>query len=371
MTSKERVLTAMRRGRPDRVPINVRGVRVWEEQWVATRDVSHRRLIEAVRENCDIIPHARVPGSDLPLFTEAMKEMTETRLIDAGDWEIRQVTIHTPKGDLSQDYWQSRQERLPLTKQHFVKVPEDVEKVLSVPYVAPELDLAEYLRLREEWPDNVVMCDCPQAASVVHELLGPETFAYWWVEHRELLFDLRDVCQEGGLAGVEAMLEAGVGPVLATHGSEQIAPPMHSPQTYREFVLPVFGELCRKVHAAGCLLHVHCHNKLNAVLEDLAEVGWDVAHPLEPPPMGDVELAEAKRRIGDRVCLEGNIQIGELYGSPTERVVELVTEAMEAGKPGGGFILCPSASPHTPTLSHLTVDNYLTMIEVGRRLGEY
>ncbi len=125
------------------------------------------------------------------------------------------------------------------------------------------------------------------------------------------------------------------------------------------------------MHEAGCLLHVHCHNKLNAVLEDLAEVGWDVAHPLEPPPMGDVELAEAKRRIGDRVCLEGNIQIGELYGSPTERVVELVTEAMEAGKPGGGFILCPSASPHTPTLSHLTVDNYLTMIEVGRRLGEY
>ena len=48
-----------------------------------------------------------------------------------------------------------------------------------------------------------------------------------------------------------------------------------------------------------------------------------------------------------------------------------MTEAMEAGKPGGGFILCPSASPHTPTLSHLTVRNYLAMIETGVRLRGY
>ncbi|UCC67226.1 MAG: hypothetical protein JSV79_08785 [Armatimonadota bacterium] len=371
MTSKERVLTAMWRGRPDRVPINMRGVRVWDEEWVATRDVSYRPIIHAVRKHCDVIPHAYVPGLGLPLFTEAMKEITEIRLIDAGDWQIHQTIIQTPKGDLSQDYWESKRGHLPLTKACLVKTPEDVEKVLSVPYVPPRLDLGEYRRLREKWPDNLVMCDCPQAASVVHELLGTEMFAYWWMEHRDLLFELREVFQERVLAAVDTMLEAGAGPVLATHGSEQIAPPMHSPETYREFVLPVFRELCRKVHEAGCLLHVHCHNKLSAVLEDIAEVGWDVLHPLEPPPMGDIDLADAKRRIGDRVCLEGNIQIGELYGSPTERVVELVTEAMEVGKPGGGFILCPSASPHTPRLSHLTGRNYLAMVKTGVRLGGY
>ena len=54
-----------------------------------------------------------------------------------------------------------------------------------------------------------------------------------------------------------------------------------------------------------------------------------------------------------------------------DRVVELVTEAMEAGKPGRGFILCPSASPHTPTLSHLTVDKYVGMIERAVKLAGY
>ena len=87
--------------------------------------------------------------------------------------------------------------------------------------------------------------------------------------------------------------------------------------------------------------------------------------------MGDVDLADAKRRVGKQLCLEGNIEIGELYAAPTETVVALVTEAMAAGKPGGGFILCPSASPHTRTLSHLTVTNYLAMIDIAVKLRDY
>jgi hypothetical protein len=30
-----------------------------------------------------------------------------------------------------------------------------------------------------------------------------------------------------------------------------------------------------------------------------------------------------------------------------------------------GYILCPTASPHTPVLSELTVRNYLAMIKAG------
>jgi len=87
--------------------------------------------------------------------------------------------------------------------------------------------------------------------------------------------------------------------------------------------------------------------------------------------MGDVVLAEAKRRVGEDLCLEGNIQIGDLYGSPTETVVRVVEEAFAAAKPGGGFILCPSASPHTPKLTDLTVQNYLAMIETAVRRRDY
>jgi len=371
MTSKQRVLAAMRRQQPDRMPVNIRGARVWNAEWVATRDRSYRPLIDAVLEHCDIIPHAGVPGLGLSLFTEAEREITEVKVIDAGDWAIHRTILHTPRGDLIQDYWESKLGYLPLLKKHFVESPEDVERVLSVSYVPPKIDLDPYFRLCKEWPDNLVMCDCPQAPSCVHELLGTETFAYWWVEHRDLLFRLREVFEERVLDALDFMLDAGVGPVFATHGSEQLAPPMHSPETHREFVLSAFRELCARIHAKDCLLHVHCHNKLSDLLEDFVAIGWDVLHPLEPPPMGNIVLADAKRRVGEKLCLEGNIQIGELYAAPTESLVGLVEEAIRAGKPGGGFILCPSASPHTPELSHLTVNNYLAMIETAVKLRDY
>lgn len=371
MTSRERVLTAMRRGQPDRVPINIRGVRVWDAEWVANRDRSYRPLVNAVREHCDVIPVTGVGGADAHFLTAATAEVTETLVIDAGDWDIHRTIIHTPKGNLSQDYWVSKLGDLPLTKKHFVVTPEDAERVLSVPHMMPALDFPSCFDLRDAWPDNCVMCMCPHAGETVHDLLGTETFAYWWVEHRDLLFALRAVFEERALAVLDAMLRAGIGPVLACNGVEQVAPPIHSAETYRAFALPPFREMCHRIHEAGCLLHVHCHNRVGALLEDFAEVGIDALHPLEPPPMGDAELADAKRRVAGRICLEGNIQIGELYAAPTERVVALVQETMRAGKPGGAFILCPTASPYTPTLSHQTVANYLAMIETAVRMREY
>jgi uroporphyrinogen-III decarboxylase len=78
-----------------------------------------------------------------------------------------------------------------------------------------------------------------------------------------------------------------------------------------------------------------------------------------------VTFEDAKRRIGDRVCLEGNIQIGDLYHDPTDVLVEKVQRTIDTGAPGGGFILCPTASPHTAELTPQTVKNYLAMIETA------
>jgi len=161
MTSRERVLTAMRRGQPDRVPVNIRGVRVWDPEWVATRDVSYRPLIAAIDGYCDIIPVAGVGGADAHFLTSATAEVTETLIIDAGDWDIHRTTIHTPKGDLSQDYWVSKLGDLPLTKKHFVVTPDDAERVLSVPYVMADLDFSAYLELRAGLAGQ--LCKCASA----------------------------------------------------------------------------------------------------------------------------------------------------------------------------------------------------------------
>ena len=58
---------------------------------------------------------------------------------------------------------------------------------------------------------------------------------------------------------------------------------------------------------------------------------------------GDVDLAEAKRRIGDRVCMIGGFdQFHFFTGCTVEDTRNEVRRCFEDAGPGGGYILCPS-----------------------------
>jgi uroporphyrinogen-III decarboxylase len=163
----------------------------------------------------------------------------------------------------------------------------------------------------------------------------------------------------------------GVVSVFGFAGAEYVAPPLMHPRYFRDWVTAPMKQITKCIHAAGGLVHVHSHGPLNIILEQFGEMGSDVLHPIEAPPMGNVELADAKRRIGGRVSLEGNIQIGDIYAGEEHEVRDAVKRAIDAAAPGGGFVLCPTASPFTPVLPERALRNYIAMIETGVQYGRY
>jgi uroporphyrinogen-III decarboxylase len=99
------------------------------------------------------------------------------------------------------------------------------------------------------------------------------------------------------------------------------------------------------VKAAGVPVYTHTCGKLGDRLELLAETGTQGVDTLDPPPLGNVDLAEAKRRIGDRLFIKGNMNSIALLACRSKAdVVAHAAERIRAGKPGGGYILSTACS---------------------------
>lgn len=371
MTSRERILTTYRCGRADRIPINVRGVNALDQEWIDRRDPSWKPLIDLVAAECDGFA-GYGPGAGW-LLTASDDVRFDRHRYERGDWYYDETIAHTPKGPMRYVNRVSRHEYSSLTDTFWIVDDDtDLEKFLSVPYVPVEPDMSRFPAFAEMVGDRgVITIGALDPMAYVHELLGSTKIAFWSLERRRDIDMLIELFTERLLDWLGRILSTGVDAVFGFVGAEYCVPPLMPPHLFRDWVTEPMRRITERIHAGGCLVHVHSHGPLDAVLEQFAEMGGDVLHPIEAPPMGDVTLRDAKRRIGDRVCLEGNIQIGDLFGGTEQEVRDATRVAIEEGARGGGFVLCPTASPYTPRLQPHVVRNYVAMIETVIAMRDY
>jgi hypothetical protein len=130
--------------------------------------------------------------------------------------------------------------------------------------------------------------------------------------------------------------------------------------------------MTRLIHARGGQVRLHCHGRIGRVLDMILNTGCDGIDPCEPPPDGDIELDEVKRRCQTRgVSVWGNTELKLLeQGTPGEVRAE-VQRTMTQAKDGGGFVLMPTAAPIDRRLSPTTEANYRAFIEAGLEFGAY
>jgi hypothetical protein len=146
-------------------------------------------------------------------------------------------------------------------------------------------------------------------------------------------------------------------------------PPITSPNLYKEWDVPALkavGDVCKKY---GKALHVHQHGRVGPVIELLIEAGVTIVCPMIAPPQGDVDdLGAFKQRYGRKIALKGNIDpFGVLMNGTPEQVEAEVKACLEAGAPGGGFILGTQDS----TLAKTPFENIRAMVAAGRKYGVY
>ncbi len=118
-----------------------------------------------------------------------------------------------------------------------------------------------------------------------------------------------------------------------------------SPKMYRAFVLPYERRVTVAVKAEGVPVYTHTCGKIGDRLEWMAETGTQGIDTLDPPPLGNIELAQAKQRIGDRLFIKGNLDSVALLNCATPaQVIAQAAACLRAGAPGGGYILSTACS---------------------------
>jgi uroporphyrinogen decarboxylase len=139
---------------------------------------------------------------------------------------------------------------------------------------------------------------------------------------------------------------------------------MVSPSVLERYFFPWLEKIGALAHAAGKPLIYHSDGILYDVMDRIIACGVDALHPIEPMAM---DIAEVKRRYGDRLCLVGNVDVDLLSrGSPAE-VREVVRRNIATAGVGGGY--CVGSGNSIP--DYVKPENYLAMLDAAAEFGTY
>jgi len=175
------------------------------------------------------------------------------------------------------------------------------------------------------------------------ELLGYENALMALLDDPGKVHALMERMTESSIAWAVAQARAGVDAVLIS--SAFAGGGFLSRDMYSEFVLPYERRLADAVKATQKPVYTHTCGNIGDRLDLMVETHIDGLDTLDPPPLGNSLLDEAKREVGGKVFLKGNMNSVELLLAKSEQqVIAEATRCLNAARTGGGYILSTACS---------------------------
>lgn len=336
MTSRERLEAAWNFTEPDRVPIELgiaREVRDWPEA---------KRIREFVENEADNFQH--VPSADWGFFglpAERHEEVIEDR---PGLFTRKRTTWRTAAGDF---YAITRHSAEVLDagdfhwERRFINSLDDFDRLSEASRPPLRVMAEEYekacARIRGR---GLPISGLEHALGMLVRHANTEEVYTWMLQEPRRIHGFLERVYVRQIEAIRRMGEAGMKPNFITYAYEMLIPPWLGPRQFEEFVVPYDRRLHDAIHAIGGRMRAHCHGACFSQLTRFAGLGVDSIEPLEPPPFGDTDLAAAKKLVGDRMLLSGNIPSQQFLTLRPDEVRAMVRAAVRAASGGGGFTLC-------------------------------
>ena len=362
MTSRQRLLTTLDGGKADRLPATTHHVmsyfldkymdgidyhQFFDEMgldaihWTVpvVADQSRGEYIDPEMGEPGFIQVARIFSDNWRIETEELSDP---------QFKTVRHTIKTPGGDLSSVMQSNNYTEW--VAEPLIKEKKDIE-IIAKYSTRPLCDTSKIQEAVKQIGDKGIVRGFIVPFDIYGQpgcwqdfccIRGTEKAIFDTFDDPKWVHELLQILMERKLPYVRSM--EGSGYDLMELGGGDASTTVISPTIFREFVAPYDTQLITAAHDAGVRISYHTCGGMMPILEDLAGMGPDALETFTPPEMGaDVDLAEAKRRIGDKVCMIGGFdQAHYLQGCTPQETKAAVRKCFEEAGEGGGYILCPS-----------------------------
>jgi len=189
-------------------------------------------------------------------------------------------------------------------------------------------------------------------------LRGREQAMMDLVDRPDFVHAVMDMQAEAMIKNAEKLVTTGVDVLYI--GDPASSASLISPRHFETFCLPAYQKFCKHMKRYhDILIYIHICGNSAPILEMMADTGADCVEPLDP--LGGVKVADAKRRIGHRVCIMGGVNTLTLAQETPE---DVRAEAERCCRDGGphGYVL--AAGDMVPPLT--TRANLQALVDVAR-----
>jgi len=343
VNSRERVIAALERRQPDRVPY--------------FECVIDQRVMDALLPGCDYYQFNDWIGLDIAGQNRS-------------SWSRENVEFVDEARGLFRDKWGVIRafgpESTPAPVEGPIKSPNDLKH-----YTPPDPWADDVLG---NLPDVIaryrgrkaITAICRDAFFNPAFLRGTAQFLMDMIDRPRFVHELIEVTLSHDIPAMQRMIRAGVDVVVLGDDYADKNSTLMSPRHFRQFILPGLKRCVDAAHQAGAYVVKHTDGNIMPIIDMIIETGIDGLNPLEPAAGMDIGLI--KRRYGRRIALVGNIDCGYVLSQASPDEVRRVTrDTIQKAAPGGGYLLSSSNSIH----SSVKPENFLAMIQTLRQCGEY
>ena len=349
MTSKERMILALNKERPDRLPVTVHQ---WQKYHLDTY-MGGISALEAFEETG--MDAAIQYFMDIGQFSQLSLEDLEKNILSTPEWqeEIKVIkadpddfllyhTVHTPLGNLN--YKRAGNLKTTWITEYMIKKEEDLDLIKYMP--VPSLNPQPVNRLYDEIGDRGILrgfvwgdqAGCWQHAACLMDI---NELILKCFDNPSWVHELLQILLEKKLQFIETMKGAKFD--LVETGGGSASSTLISPQIHEEFCLPYDRKIHDALHSLGFKVTYHTCGGTKGIEKLIVANGTDASETLAPKSIGgNQEPWEFKAKIGNRLALIGGIDQFNVLTRGTEKEIRSMVRTLfeQVGYEGGYILSC-------------------------------